>query len=1240
MQASKLLSTTRDAMPLIKSSSKKAISENIRREVHAGKKHDQAIAIAMSIARRARKADGGDVDMEEPAVAGPLAMPEQVNAGFDFAGTAAKLAGILKKAPPVNIPITESTTNMQKAWAGLSNEEITSALKQAMAGSKNSQAYKPNFGYPEEKIYQAAHEADLKSKAIYEKYRDSFQQKADRIVPPEELREWKRIRSGYDTPAFRGTRKKGEAEIDVRRSPEEDYYMAQDQRLANMYANHLNDMSDETIREGARIQPLWINTKNYLEWDAGGKSWTAVNDKAIAKAREEGKPGVIMRNVYDEPGSTVTGPSQTVYISLDNKTVKSKFAKWFDPKKNDLLWTQGVGIVGPGMAIMSQPGEGAVPKKSGGAIARVARRYADGGALGFLSEKMPLSANEENISNIDDRRGAPLSDPIDALKKMDNPSFNVFHKDSSHTKLLTAIAKLPLRARQELFRQIALDLQEINSSPFKNRHENPDDEGLRAYAEGGDVEPDTFDARFGELPPSSPETITPYDRGRRPVPLGGIKNPSQPDAREDWTNRFFNGPPTPGDRTAMETIGGMMATPSKLAPALATMAGSQLAPYLMPSSAQAQESDDEPSRNEKESAEYKRINDLIAAERLKLAGKERAYRNNPERMGRESAPINNQISRLETDLKKADEAYQRRLTTWEQRQGAAKEAQKQSEQARKDKLAESELPFRARYPELAKNVPVYGAGASSGLALLAGLLSKGKSSAVLKSMGIGGIEGAFTANVPNLVDVAMLPESSQAYKDAKNTLLSKENLLYKTPAEAALHAGAAGSVGLPASYIPKFGKALFGKSTPAAAAAIPPKFTPRTVTLDDGSKARQLSNGRWMREDNGKWKFSPRPDGYAEGGDVVPEAAPASFDQRFGAMQPPQQAPAPPAQPFAMPQGGPQFAPMQQAAAPEPPPMSDIDRMKMEVQQLHGVVEKEAAEFQRKKQIAPGNENAVWPHRSAIERAQGRIEILENKINEAERHQPQAPPSEWQGAPQDTPAPWQGPPQGPSQGGGPSAMDALGGLGGAGGVGALLWALNRGRGRPPTLPVQPRVGGRFASPDPNYVPRPKYRSGPRLPGKEQFAAGGDVPWYTRQQARSVMRDGLIGGNTPGRSDRLPMNVAAGSYVIPADVVSGMGQGNSKAGADILGRMFKAGPLGMSMGKVRSSRPRGFADGGGADDDVPIAISDGEYLISPESVAELGGGDMDRGHTIIDKFVKNVRSHTIKELKRLPGPKKS
>jgi len=42
-------------MPLIKGSSRKVISANIKKERHAGKPQDQAVAIAMSEAGKSRK---------------------------------------------------------------------------------------------------------------------------------------------------------------------------------------------------------------------------------------------------------------------------------------------------------------------------------------------------------------------------------------------------------------------------------------------------------------------------------------------------------------------------------------------------------------------------------------------------------------------------------------------------------------------------------------------------------------------------------------------------------------------------------------------------------------------------------------------------------------------------------------------------------------------------------------------------------------------------------------------------------------------------------------------------------------------------------------------------------------------------------------------------------------------------------------------------------------------------------
>jgi hypothetical protein len=141
--------------------------------------------------------------------------------------------------------------------------------------------------------------------------------------------------------------------------------------------------------------------------------------------------------------------------------------------------------------------------------------------------------------------------------------------------------------------------------------------------------------------------------------------------------------------------------------------------------------------------------------------------------------------------------------------------------------------------------------------------------------------------------------------------------------------------------------------------------------------------------------------------------------------------------------------------------------------------------------------------------------------------------------------------------------------------------------------------------------------------------------------------GAIHSSVAGRTDHLPMHVASGSYVIPADIISAMGEGNSMAGFKVAKNIFSApGPYGQSTDSLpygASGLPYGVPSpkkaAGGATDAVPIVAAGGEYVIPPEDVMHLGGGDMDHGHKILDAFVKKMRQKTIKTLQGLPGPKK-
>lgn len=124
--------------------------------------------------------------------------------------------------------------------------------------------------------------------------------------------------------------------------------------------------------------------------------------------------------------------------------------------------------------------------------------------------------------------------------------------------------------------------------------------------------------------------------------------------------------------------------------------------------------------------------------------------------------------------------------------------------------------------------------------------------------------------------------------------------------------------------------------------------------------------------------------------------------------------------------------------------------------------------------------------------------------------------------------------------------------------------------------------------------------------------------------------GPIHSTVAGRTDHLPVHVASGSYVIPADIISAMGEGNSMAGFKVSDRIFRA-----PDGEREPHKNPAFAD----TETVPVVVAGGEYIISPQDVIHLGGGSMEDGHRMLDEFVKQYRQKTIQTLKALPGPKK-
>lgn len=160
--------------------------------------------------------------------------------------------------------------------------------------------------------------------------------------------------------------------------------------------------------------------------------------------------------------------------------------------------------------------------------------------------------------------------------------------------------------------------------------------------------------------------------------------------------------------------------------------------------------------------------------------------------------------------------------------------------------------------------------------------------------------------------------------------------------------------------------------------------------------------------------------------------------------------------------------------------------------------------------------------------------------------------------------------------------------------------------------------------------------------------------------------GPIHASVAGRTDHLPMHVPHKAYVLPADIVSAMGEGNTLSGFKVAAELPKSmfavhnrtsgtpygqsglpyhsgsSPYGQSGLPYGAPSPEHDSRGGAAKDSqgaVPIIAAGGEHVYTPEECALIGNGDVDHGHRVLDEFVKQMRAATVRKLDALPGPRK-
>jgi len=160
-----------------------------------------------------------------------------------------------------------------------------------------------------------------------------------------------------------------------------------------------------------------------------------------------------------------------------------------------------------------------------------------------------------------------------------------------------------------------------------------------------------------------------------------------------------------------------------------------------------------------------------------------------------------------------------------------------------------------------------------------------------------------------------------------------------------------------------------------------------------------------------------------------------------------------------------------------------------------------------------------------------------------------------------------------------------------------------------------------------------------------MASGGSPPFGERMAARQIFREGFLHSSVPGRTDKLPISVAGGAYVLPADHVAALGQGNSLAGANSVNRMFKMGPYGTTPMPLRGTGVRAprlnlragkFAQGGHGKP-TDIIAAGGELVIPPHKIVERFG-NLEKGHKALDQWVIGTRKKGIKTLRGLKPPK--
>jgi len=200
----------------------------------------------------------------------------------------------------------------------------------------------------------------------------------------------------------------------------------------------------------------------------------------------------------------------------------------------------------------------------------------------------------------------------------------------------------------------------------------------------------------------------------------------------------------------------------------------------------------------------------------------------------------------------------------------------------------------------------------------------------------------------------------------------------------------------------------------------------------------------------------------------------------------------------------------------------------------------------------------------------------------------------------------------------------------------------------PVMPGMARNGVGMASPQTLGGVLPAQNIAPQINSRPMkrggMAVGGPIKPVK-------MTTGPLVSSVPGRTDLHNTHVPSGSYVIPADIVSGHGQGNTLAGMNALHNLFRMGRnsnLGMRPNNYHQSHEGQYARGGHGKDKhigkpVPVKLAGGEMVVSPHHVLETMQRlhrkkmTLNEAHQKLDEWVIKERKKLRKTLAKLPPP---